>query len=86
MASFSADTHPWCLRLSILEFLIQVHIFVLVASLDLLGAAIFFQGHDPLDFFAFPLSFRWHFFLLSCSGGWVYTIVLVITKTVLGTL
>lgn len=80
MASFSVDTHPWCLRMSILEFLIQVHIFVLVASLDLLGSAIFFQGHDPLDFFVLPLSYRWRFFLLSLSGGLVYTCVLVPTR------
>ena len=80
MASFSADTHPWCLKMSVLEFLIQVHIFVLVASLDLLGPAIFFQGHDPLDFFVLPLSYRWRFFLLSFSGALVYGVVLVTTR------
>lgn len=66
--------------MSILEFLIQVSIFVLVASLDLLGPAIFFHGHNPLEFFAFPLSYRWRFFLLSFSGGLVYTFVLVFTR------
>lgn len=80
MASFSADTHPWCFRMSILEFLIQIHVFVLVALLDLVGAAIFFQGHDPLGFFAFPLSFRWRFLLLSFSGSLVYMFVLVTTR------
>jgi len=48
--------------------------------LDLLGSAIFFQGHDPLDFFVLPLSYRWRFFLLSLSGGLVYTCVLVPTR------
>ncbi len=66
--------------MSILEFLIQIHIFALVASLDLVGAAIFFQGHNPLHFFVFPLSFRWRLFLVSFSGGLVYALVLVTTR------
>ncbi len=80
MASFSADTHPWCSRMSAIELVIQLGIFVLVVLLDLLGSAVFFWGHNPLAFYNLPLATRWRFFLISFSGGWLYTFVLVFSR------
>ena len=48
-----------------------------------MGPALLFRGHDPLNLFTAPFTFRWHVCLLSFAGGLLYTIVLSTSRKAL---